>query len=116
MLRMMILFAIVLAVIGGFVPATAASTANQPATAQAHHVHVIVIDKMQYGPMPTDVRAGDIIEWTNHDILEHSATARDGHFDVDLKPGTSGRITASAGTLAFFCKFHPTMTGTVVVR
>jgi len=79
-------------------------------------VHVIVIDKMQYGPMPTGVRAGDIIEWTNHDILEHSATARDGHFDIDLKPGASGRITAAAGAIEFFCKFHPTMTGTVAVK
>jgi plastocyanin len=110
MFRMMILVAGLLAVTGGFSPASAASTV------QAQRVHVIVIDQMQYGPMPTDVRVGDIIEWTNKDILEHSATARDGHFDVDLKPGTSGRITATAGTLAFFCKFHPTMTATLVVK
>lgn len=116
MLRMMTLLAIVLSLAGGFAPASAASTAKQPRVAQAHRVHVIVIDKMAYGPMPTGVRAGDIIEWTNHDILEHSATARDGHFDVDLKPGTSGRITASAGSLEFFCKFHPTMTGMLVVK
>jgi plastocyanin len=116
MLRTMILFAGLLALTGGIAPAGAASTAKQPATAQAHRVHRIVIDKMQYGPMPTDVRAGDIIEWTNKDILEHSATARDGHFDVDLKPGASGRVTATTGTLAFFCKFHPTMTGTLVVK
>ncbi|OOG59279.1 cupredoxin domain-containing protein [Rhodanobacter sp. C03] len=115
MLRMTILLAGLLALAGGIAPASASSTAKPPATA-AHRMHVIVIDQMQYGPMPTDVRAGDIIEWTNHDILEHSATARDGHFDVDLKPGTSGRITATAGTFAFFCKFHPTMTGTVVVK
>ena len=115
MLRMMTLLAIVLSLAGGFAPANAASTAKQPTMAQAHRVHVIVIDKMQYGPMPTGVRAGDIIEWTNHDILEHSATARDGHFDVDLKPGASGRITATAGSLEFFCKFHPTMAGTLVV-
>lgn len=116
MLRMMTLLAIVLALVGGFAPASAASTAKPPATAQTQRVHVIVIDQMQYGPMPTGVRAGDIIEWTNHDIFEHSATARDGHFDVDLKPGASGRITATAGTLEFFCKFHPTMTGTMVVK
>ena len=110
MFRMMILLAALLAVTGGFAPASATSATP------ARRVHVIVIDKMQYGPMPTDVRAGDIIEWVNHDILEHSATARDGHFDVDLKPGASGRITATAGTLAFFCKFHPTMTATLVVK
>jgi plastocyanin len=116
MLRTTILLAGLLALTGGIVPASAASKAKQLATVQAHHVHVIVIDKMQYGPMPTGVRAGDIIEWTNKDILEHSATARDSHFDVDLKPGASGRITATAGTLEFFCKFHPTMSGTVVVK
>lgn len=109
MFRMMILLLGLLAATGGFPPASAAGAARA-------RVHVIVIDKMQYGPMPTGVRAGDIIEWTNKDILEHSATARDGRFDVDLKPGASGRITATAGTLAFFCKFHPTMTASVVVE
>jgi Plastocyanin len=116
MFRTTILLVGMLALTGGIAPVSATSTAKQPATAQARRVHVIAIDKMQYGPMPTDVRAGDVIEWTNHDILEHSATARDGHFDVDLKPGTSGRITVVAGTLVFFCKFHPGMTGAVVVK
>lgn len=116
MLHATMLLAGLLALTGGFAPTSAAGKAKPPATAQAHHVHVIVIDQMQYGPMPTGVRAGDIIEWANRDILEHSATARDGHFDIDLKPGTSGRIVATTGTLEFFCKFHPTMTGTVVVK
>jgi plastocyanin len=113
MLRTRILLTGLLALTGGFV---SASAAQQPATAQAHRVHVIVIDKMQYGRMPTDVRAGDIIEWVNRDILEHSATARDGRFDVDLKPATTVRSTATAGTVGFFCKFHPDMTATLVVR
>lgn len=110
MFRMLLLLAALLLATACPMPATAADTAAAP------RVHVIVVDKMQFGPMPTDVRAGDIIEWTNKDILEHSATATDGHFDVDLKPGASGRITATAGTLAFFCKFHPTMTGSVLVK
>jgi plastocyanin len=112
MLRLMLLLAIVLALVGGFTPASAASAAAAPRV----HVIVIVIDKMAYGPMPADVRAGDIIEWVNHDILEHSATARDGSFDVDLKPGASMRRKATAGSVAFFCKFHPTMTATLVVE
>ncbi len=108
MLRTLVLMAAALAALAGVTPAAA--------RAPAHAVHVIVIDKMQYGPMPTDVHAGDVIEWVNHDIFEHSATARDGRFDVDMKPGASGRITAVAGTLLFFCKFHPGMSGTVVVK
>ena len=115
MLRTMILIAS-LALAGGPLPVSAATKAAQHATAPAHVVHVIVIDKMQYGPMPTDVHAGDIIEWVNHDIFEHSATARDGRFDVDLKPGATIRMTAVAGTTAFFCKFHPGMTGTLMVK
>ena len=115
MLRTMILIAS-LALAGGSLPVNAATKAAPHATAPAHVVHVIVIDKMQYGPMPTDVHAGGIIEWVNHDIFEHSATARDGRFDVDLKPGATVRMTAVAGTTAFFCKFHPGMTGTLVVK
>jgi plastocyanin len=101
---------------GWLLSASAATTAAPHATTRTHAVHVIVIDKMHYGPMPTNVHAGDVIEWVNHDIFEHSATARDGHFDLDLKPGATGRMTVVAGTTVFFCKFHPGMTGTVVVN
>ena len=109
MLRTMLLLGTLLALIGVFVPASAAGTTPAP------RVHVIVVDTMAYGPMPTGVRAGDIIEWVNHGILEHSATARDGSFDIDLKPGATVRSTATKGSVAFFCKFHPTMTATLVV-
>ena len=110
MLRMMILLGMLLALVGGFAPAAAAGSTPTP------RVHVIVLDKMAFGPMPAGVRAGDIIEWVNHDIFEHSATARDGSFDVDLKPGATVRMTASSGSFAFFCKFHPTMQATLVVK
>lgn len=110
MLRMMLWLGIALALVGGFVPATAAGAATAP------RVHVVVIDKMAFGPMPADVRAGDIIEWANQGILEHSATARDGSFDVDLKPGATARMTAKAGTFVVFCKFHPTMQANLLVK
>lgn len=93
-----------------------AATAAARRSAHVVTVHTIVIDKMQYGPMPTDVHAGDVLEWRNRDMFEHSATARDGSFDVDLKPGASGRITVKAGSIAFFCKFHPGMSATLVVN
>lgn len=94
----------------------AAMSVAAAGAARAPQVHVVVIDKMVFGPMPADVRAGDIIEWVNHGVLEHTATARDGSFDVDLKPGASARTTARTGTFAVFCKFHPTMQVTLVVK
>jgi plastocyanin len=110
MFRMMLLLGIALALVGGFAPASAADAMATP------RVHVVVIDKMAYGPMPTGVRAGDIIEWVNHGILEHTATARDGSFDIDLKPGATARMTAKAGSFVVFCKFHPTMQANLVVK
>lgn len=100
----------------GVSPPIIAATAKPQATTHTHRGYVIVIGKMQYGPMPVGLHAGDRIDWVNHDIFEHTATARDGRFDIDLKPGATVHMTASAGTTAFFCKFHPGMTGTLVVK
>jgi plastocyanin len=115
---MMMVFASLLAM-NGWAAATAAP-AKPPAAVRsatpAPQVHVIVVDTMQYGPMPTGVRAGDIIEWVNRGILEHTATARDGRFDIDLKPGATVRMKATAGTVEVYCKFHPTMVTTLVVK
>lgn len=49
-------------------------------------------------------------------LPKSSATARDDSFDADLKPGAIVRTTASSGTFAFFCKFHPTVQATLVVK
>ena len=110
MFRIVIMLAGLLLAIAGTTPATGT------AAPQAQRVHVIVLDKMAFGPMPTGVRAGDIIKWVNRDIFEHSATARDGSFDIDLKPGATVRTTVKGGTVTFFCKFHPTMQATLVVK
>lgn len=110
------MFRIVLVLAGLLLMTPGAVPARAIGTTQAQVVHVIVMDKMAFGSMPAGVRAGDIIEWVNRDIFEHSATARDGSFDVDLKPGATVRTTAKRGTVAFFCKFHPTMQATLVVK
>ena len=90
--------------------------AAAPATA-APAVHTVVIDKMKFGPVPAGLRAGDVILWVNRDMFRHSATARDGAFNVDLPPGTSGRTTVTRkGAIPFFCKYHPGMKGVIVSR
>jgi plastocyanin len=82
----------------------------------AAQTFTVVIDKMKFGPVPTELHVGDTIVWQNKDILRHTATARDKSFDVDLKPGAEGSITLSkAGSIDFFCRFHPGMKGTLVV-
>ena len=56
--------------------------ATPPAIA-APRTHVVVIDKMRFGAMPTGVRAGDRISWINKDMFRHTATANDGSFNAD---------------------------------
>jgi plastocyanin len=88
-----------------------------PAAADAApRVHTIVMEKMKFGPMPAGIRAGDTILWVNRDIVRHTATARNGSFNVDLPARTSGRtLVRKAGTIEVFCKYHPGMKARLAV-
>ncbi len=78
--------------------------------------YTIVLDKMAFDAVPAQLHVGDTITWRNDDIFRHTATARDGSFDVDLKPKSEAVITlGAAGSVDFFCRFHPGMKGTLVI-
>ena len=80
-----------------------------PAAAAAPRTHLVVIDKMRFGALPGDLRTGDIIVWENRDLFRHTATAKDGSFDVDLKPGAKGTTVVKAGAILVTCRYHPGM-------
>ena len=85
------------------------------ATADAETVRVEV-NKLIFTPAEIKVHVGDTIEWVNSDFVAHSATARDGSFDVMLEPGKSGRSTVQkVGAADYYCRFHPNMTGRIAV-
>jgi len=87
-----------------------------PPASAAPRTHIIVIDKMKFGAMPTGLHAGDRIVWLNKDMFRHTATAKDGSFNVDLPAGGKGRtVLQRPGTFAFTCKFHPGMRGVLKV-
>jgi plastocyanin len=78
--------------------------------------YTVVIDKMKFGPVPATLHPGDTIVWQNNDVLRHSVTARDKSFDLDLPAKGSATLTVgAAGTVSFYCKLHPGMTGTLVI-
>ena len=84
--------------------------------AAAPRTHVVMIDKMKFGALPPDVRAGDSILWINRDILRHTATANDRSFNVDLLAGAKARtVIRKAGAIPFYCKYHPGMRGVLRV-
>ena len=91
---------------------------STPAAAapQISRTHVVVIDKMKFGPAPANIRRGDTIVWVNRDIFRHTATARDKSFDVDLPPSSRrAMVVRSSGAIAFICKYHPGMRGVLRV-
>ena len=97
---------------GIYIAAVAALLLVTPPAAAAPRTFVVVIDKMKFGAVPETVRPGDSIVWVNRDLFRHSATARNGSFNVDLPPKVSAKtLIRSPGTIAFFCKYHPGMTG-----
>lgn len=49
-------------------------------------------------------------------MFRHSATAKDGAFNVDLAPGAKGKtVVRKGGSVAFVCKYHPGMRGVLKV-
>ena len=84
--------------------------------AKAPAIYTVTLQKMVFGPAPVSIHVGDTIEWVNNDIFVQSATAKNHAFDVEL-PVKAHRWTTFhvAGTYPFTCRYHPGMTGTVVV-
>ena len=105
-----------LAVLAGAAFAAAPVSASA-AKARAPVTYTVTLKDMKFGPMPPAIHVGDTIEWDNEDIFVHSATAEDKAFDVELKPKAHRWTTFHApGTYRFTCRYHPGMTGALVVR
>ena len=92
-------------------------TASPSPAAAAPRTHTVVMDAMKFGAMPADVKVGDTILWVNRDMFRHTATAKNGAFDIDLQPGAKGRtVIKTAGAIPFVCKYHPGMRGQLRVK
>jgi plastocyanin len=74
------------------------------------------IEKIAFAPKQVSAHVGDTIEWANADIVAHTATARNGAWDVMLPPNATKRVALkAAGTVDYYCKFHPNMTAQIVI-
>jgi plastocyanin len=76
----------------------------------------ITIDKLVYVPAEATAKVGDTIEWVNKDVLAHTATATNGDWNVMIGPNkTASLVLKKAGTVDYFCKFHPNMKARVTI-
>ena len=97
-------------------PATETTLATSPPAAAG--AAKITIADMSFGE-PITVAPGAQVSVTNGDSVEHSVTSQTaGQFDVHIDGNEDGTFTAPTepGEYAFYCVYHPSMKGTLIVQ
>jgi plastocyanin len=76
----------------------------------------ISMENLVISPPAVSAKVGDTIEWINKDIFAHTATARNGDWDVALPPKkTASTVLKQAGTIEYYCRFHPNMKASLTI-
>jgi plastocyanin len=96
------------------VAATLVAAAAMPASAETI---TVTIENLSFKPTEVKAKVGDTILWVNKDVLDHTATARDKSFDIiqTAKKSVSQTLT-KAGSFDFYCRYHPNMTGRLLIE
>jgi plastocyanin len=71
-----------------------------------------------FNPSSIPITAGTTITWTNKDGIDHTVTSNSGLFDSGHinNNGTFSHLFSTAGTFAYHCSIHTTMTASVIVN
>ena len=86
------------------------------APAQAETI-VITMENLEISPANVSAKIGDTIEWVNKDVFAHTATAKNGDFDVTLPPKQSAMfVLKKSGTVDYYCRYHPNMKATLKIE
>ena len=90
-------------------PIVAALTFGVSVSAHAATIQ-ITMENLVVSPLEATAKVGDTLELINKDVLAHTATARNGDFDVAMPPKkTVTYVLKKAGTIEYYCRFHPNM-------
>ena len=98
--------------------AALALSAACPALAQGAS-HTVEITAFRYTPETLRVRPGDTVVFVNKDIVPHTVTQTGaGGLESGTMPrnGSWSVRVATAGSIDYFCRHHPTMKGRLVVE
>src|SRR5712675_576553 len=82
----------------------------------AHAATIQIVMENLVVPAEASAKVGDTVEWINKDVFVHTATARNGDFDVTMPPKKTGTLVLKkAGMIDYYCRFHPNMKATLEV-
>ena len=81
----------------------------------------VVIENFQFNPSDVSISVGDTVEWVNLDSVAHTVSFEDARFDVEIPAGSTISYTFESdedleAEGRYFCKFHPSMQGSVLVE
>lgn len=100
------------------IPATESEKpAPIPATTPTPTIHNISIQNFAFNQKIINIKKGDTVVWTNKDSAPHTVTGNNNSPASGTlnKNETFSFIFNTAGTFNYYCAFHPSMTGSVVV-
>lgn len=106
--------ALLLAACSGGSSAETTITASPPGLG----ISDVSIENFAFGPGAVAISVGDTVRWTNDESsTAHTTTSDDGLWDSDSIPGGSNfeHTFDEAGTFAYICTIHPSMTATITV-
>jgi plastocyanin len=96
-------------------PIVAALVLGMSVSAQAATIQ-ISMENLVIAPAEASAEVGDTIEWVNKDIFVHTATARNGDWDLTIPPKkTVTLVLKKPGSIDYYCRFHPNMKATLTV-
>jgi plastocyanin len=87
-------------------------------TAAADAGPQVIIDNYAFSPASLTVKVGTTVTWINQDDDAHTVDSTQGKFKSGTlnKGGQFEFRFTEAGEYPFFCRFHPKMTGKVIVQ
>jgi len=90
-------------------------TVGASARPAVHHVN---IERFAFVPETLRIKAGDKVVFHNHDLAPHTATDTEGRWDTgDLPRDAASELSFNQpGQMAYFCAFHPHMTGRLIIE
>jgi plastocyanin len=92
----------------------------------------VTIDQVAFKESSVGAHVRDTIDWTNRDVIDHTATAKKTpgvfsakvdtentagvFFGVEIPAGKKARVVLkAAGVIEYYCRYHPNMVGKIVV-
>jgi plastocyanin len=80
--------------------------------------NAVNISGMAFSASSITVTKGTKVTWTNNDNMTHTVSADDNTFDSgDMgNSATFSHVFNTVGTFNYHCKYHSSMTGSVIVK